>query len=57
MPEIEALIAAGFLKDKALSRCNTAAGDAWPVEKNPNEIPMFAHFCERGLALPTSEFF
>jgi hypothetical protein len=27
------------------------------MEKNPNEIPMFARFVERGLALPASDFF
>jgi hypothetical protein len=34
-----------------------AAGDPYPMEKNPYEIPMFARFVERGLALPTSNFF
>jgi hypothetical protein len=33
------------------------AGDPYPMEKNPDEIPMFAQFVERGLALPTSDFF
>jgi hypothetical protein len=33
------------------------AGDPYPMEKNPDEIPMFARFVERGLALPASEFF
>jgi hypothetical protein len=27
------------------------------MEKNPDEIPMFAPFVERGLALPVSDFF
>jgi hypothetical protein len=27
------------------------------MEKNPDEIPMFARFVERELALPTSDFF
>jgi hypothetical protein len=27
------------------------------MEKNPDEIPMFARFVERGLALPVSNFF
>jgi hypothetical protein len=27
------------------------------MEKNPNEVPMFARFVERGLALPASDFF
>jgi hypothetical protein len=27
------------------------------MEKNPDEISMFARFAERGLALPASDFF
>jgi hypothetical protein len=27
------------------------------MEKNSDEIPMFARFAERGLALPASDFF
>jgi hypothetical protein len=27
------------------------------MEKNPDEIPMFSWFVERGLALPASDFF
>jgi hypothetical protein len=27
------------------------------MEKNPDEIPMFARFVERGLAVPASDFF
>jgi hypothetical protein len=27
------------------------------MEKNPDEVPMFARFVERGLELPTSNFF
>jgi hypothetical protein len=34
-----------------------AAGDPYPMEKNPDEIPMFARFAERGLSLSTSDFF
>jgi hypothetical protein len=34
-----------------------AAGDPYPMEKNPDEVPMFARFMERGLALPASDFF
>jgi hypothetical protein len=34
-----------------------AAGDPYPMEKNPDEIPMFTRFTERGLSLPTSDFF
>jgi hypothetical protein len=34
-----------------------ATGNPYPMEKNPDEIPMFARFVERGLALPASDFF
>jgi hypothetical protein len=34
-----------------------ATGDPYPMEKNPDEIPMFARFAERGLSLPASDFF
>jgi hypothetical protein len=34
-----------------------AAGDPYPMKKNPYEIPMFTRFAERGLALPASNFF
>jgi hypothetical protein len=35
----------------------TATGDPYPMKKNLDEIPMFTRFVERGLALPTSDFF
>jgi hypothetical protein len=31
--------------------------DLYPMEKNADEIPMFARFVECGLALPVSDFF
>jgi hypothetical protein len=34
-----------------------AVGDPYSMEKNPDEIPMFARFAERGLSLPASDFF
>jgi hypothetical protein len=34
-----------------------AAGDPYAMEKNPDEIPMFTRFVERGLVVPTSDFF
>ena len=55
--EIEALVPAGVLQEKNIVQWNAATGDSWPREKTPDEIPMFAMFCERGLALPTSDFF
>jgi hypothetical protein len=33
-----------------------AAGDPYPMEKAEDEVPMFARFVERGLALPASDF-
>jgi hypothetical protein len=35
----------------------TAADDPYPIEKNPDEILMFARFAEHGLAVPASDFF
>jgi hypothetical protein len=55
--KIQALADAGVLQEKALAGWSAATGDAWPFQKNPDETPMFAHFYERGLALPTSDFF
>jgi hypothetical protein len=34
-----------------------AVGDPYPMEKNPYVIFMFARFVERGLAVPTNDFF
>jgi hypothetical protein len=34
-----------------------AAGDPYPMEKTPNEIPMFTWFVECGLAPSASDFF
>jgi hypothetical protein len=36
---------------------HAAAGDPYPMEKNPDWIPMFTRFAERGLSLPVSDFF
>jgi hypothetical protein len=40
-----------FLREKEMDMCRAAAGDPYPMEKNPDEVPMFARFLERGLAL------
>jgi hypothetical protein len=32
-----------------------AARDPYPMEKRPDEIPMFTRFTERGLSLPSSD--
>jgi hypothetical protein len=52
-----ALLNSGFLREKEVDKWHAAAGDPYPMEKNPDEIPMFTRFAERGLALPASDFF
>jgi hypothetical protein len=52
-----ALVNSGFLREKEMDMWCAAAGDLYPMEKNPNEVPMFARFVEHGLALPASDFF
>jgi hypothetical protein len=54
--DLLALVNSGFLREKEMDMWRTAAGDPYPMEKNPDEIPMFARFVERGLALPASDF-
>jgi hypothetical protein len=51
------LVNNGFLREKEMDMWRTAAGDPYSMEKNPDEVPMFARFVERGLALPASDFF
>jgi hypothetical protein len=55
--DLLALVNSGFLREKEMDTWCAAAGDPYPMEKNPDEIPMFAWFMERGLALPASDFF
>jgi hypothetical protein len=52
-----ALVNNGFLREKENDLWCAATGDPYPMEKNPDEIPMFARFAERGLALPASDIF
>jgi hypothetical protein len=47
----------GFLREKEMDMWRAAAGDPYLMEMNPDEIPMFERFVERGLALPASDFF
>jgi hypothetical protein len=47
----------GFLREKEMDLWRTAAGDPYPMEKNPDEILMFARFVECGLVVPASDFF
>jgi hypothetical protein len=51
------LLNSGFLREKEVDMWRAAAGDAYPMEKNPYEIPMFTRFAERGQSLLASDFF
>jgi hypothetical protein len=55
--DLLALLNSGFLREKEVDMRRAAKGDPYPMEKNPNEIPMFTRFVERGLALPAGDFF
>jgi hypothetical protein len=55
--DLLALVNNGFLREKEMDMWRAAAGDPYPMEKNSDEVPMFARFVERGLALPASDFF
>jgi hypothetical protein len=52
-----ALLNIGLVREKEVDMWRAAAGDLYPMEKNPGEIPMFTRFAERGLSLPASDFF
>jgi hypothetical protein len=54
--DILTLVNNDFLREKVVDGWNVATGDAYQMEKNLNEILMFSHFVERGLALPATEF-
>jgi hypothetical protein len=55
--DLLALLNSGFSREKEVHMWRAAAGDPYPMEKAEDEIPMFARFVERGLALPASNFF
>jgi hypothetical protein len=55
--DLLALLNSGFLREKEVNMWCAVAGDPYPMEKNPDEIPRFTRFVERGLALPASNFF
>jgi hypothetical protein len=55
--DLLALVNSGFLREKEMDMWRAAAGDPYPMDKNPDEIPMFVRFVERGLALLASDFF
>jgi hypothetical protein len=55
--DLLALMNCGFLLEKEMDMWRAAAGDQYLMEKNPDEIPMFSQFMERGLAHPACDFF
>jgi hypothetical protein len=55
--DLLALVNSRFLREKEMDMWHATAGDPYPMEKNPDEVPMFTRFVERGLALPASNFF
>jgi hypothetical protein len=55
--DLLALLNSGFLREKEVDMWRAATGDLYPMEKNSDEIPIFARFAERGLLLPASDFF
>jgi hypothetical protein len=55
--DLLALLNSGFIREKEVDLWRAAAGDPYPMEKAEDEVPMFACFVERGLALPASDFF
>jgi hypothetical protein len=50
--DLLALVNSGFLQEKEMDMWRVTTGDPYPMEKNPDEIPMFARFVERGLWSP-----
>jgi hypothetical protein len=44
--DLLALLNSGFLREKEVNMWRAAAGDPYPMEKNPNEIPMLARFVQ-----------
>jgi hypothetical protein len=55
--DLLALLNSVFIREKEVDSWRAAAGNPYPMEKSEDEIPMFARFAERGLALPASDFF
>jgi hypothetical protein len=55
--DLLALLNSGFLQEKEVDMWRAAAGNPYPMEKNPDKISMFTRFAERGLSLPASDFF
>ena len=54
---VQALLDAKLLQPKEVLEWRPTFDNAWQFEEHPNETIMLAHFVERGLAVPTSDFF
>jgi hypothetical protein len=44
------LVNNGFLRENEMDMWRPAVGDPYPMEKNPDEIPMFARFVEPAIS-------
>jgi hypothetical protein len=55
--DLPSLVNTGFLREKEMDLWRTATRDPYLMEKNLDEILMFAWFVERGLMLPANDFF
>jgi hypothetical protein len=55
--DLLALVNSGFLREKEIDMWRAAAGDLYPMEKEPRRDLDVLRFVERGLALPASDFF
>ena len=55
--DIKVLVAAHLLLGQYIINWRAAYGNPWPMETYPDEMIIFTHFIERGLALLTSDFF
>jgi hypothetical protein len=52
--DLLALLNSRFLQEKEVDMWRATTEDPYPMEKNPDEIPMFTRFVERELALGVS---
>jgi hypothetical protein len=50
--DLLALANSRFLYEKEMDMWRAAAGEPYPMEKNPDEIPMFEWFVEHGAGSP-----
>ena len=54
---VQVLVDAKLLQPKEVLEWRLAFANAWQFEKHPNETVMLAHFVQKELAVPTSDFF